>query len=1003
MRKRVIPFVLACGMACVSLTQAADPNLMGLWTLDDGTGTTAVDSTHKSGDATFTGSPTWSKEGQVGGCLVFNGTSDYCTVSGSWQFAQYTLATWFRIDSGSGTQRDLLSWCTANQEHGVLVEIGTNETMRFLHRAPLATTGGVSIYSTQGYTDRTWHHLAVAKSSTAMTLFIDGVQATTGADSSAFNAPVTRLFMGVLDARAMRFLPGALDDVRIYNRALTQDELPAVMKGVENAGVAAGASPKAGATDVPRDAVLGWKAGQFAKTHDVYFGTVLADVNNASRTAPAGVLASQGQDANSFDPAGLLAFGQTYYWRVDEVNAAPDSTIFEGATWSFTAETYGYPVTPVKATASSSLTSSMGPDKTIDGSGLDALGQHGTSSTQMWMSKKVTSGTPIWIQYEFDKVYKLYQMWVWNSNQAVEAVTGFGAKTVTIETSLDGTTWTALANVPEFAQASGEPNYVHNTTVDFAGTQAKFVKLTITSNWADSNRQASLSEVRFFYVPVKAFSPTPAVGATDVALNAVLNWRPGREAAKHDVTISTDAAAVTAGTAPVYSVTEHNFGLAAAGLEYATNYTWKVNEVNDAATPKSWEGDLWSFSTPGYGIVDDFESYDDTCNRIFFAWVDGFGHNGSTACGVAPSLGNNSGSMVGNSNPPFAERTVVHSGRQAMPMAYDNSGKGFAEATRTFQSSQDWTLGGAKTLVLYFRGDAANSAGQIYVKINDKQVNYNGGSAALTTGIWKQWNIDLASVGTNLKAIKSLTVGISGSGKGIVYVDDIRLYRIAPLVPVPADPGTNGLTAWYKMEADVTDSSGKGNSGTAEGNPVYVDGPAGYGKALQFDGLDDDVVLPVGTLISTMTSCSIATWVNLNTTNTGSWERVFDFGTSSTAGYMFLSPRQNTNGAMRFAITTGTNTGESGVNSPTNLSAGWHHVAVVIDGTAKTLQLCLDGEIVASGPTAVLPKDLGKTTQNWLGRSQWTSDAYFAGILDDFRIYTRPLSAGEVRYLAGDR
>jgi hypothetical protein len=67
------------------------------------------------------------------------------------------------------------------------------------------------------------------------------------------------------------------------------------------------------------------------------------------------------------------------------------------------------------------------------------------------------------------------------------------------------------------------------------------------------------------------------------------------------------------------------------------------------------------------------------------------------------------------------------------------------------------------------------------------------------------------------------------------------------------------------------------------------------------------------------------------------------------------------------------------------------------------MQLCLDGAVVASGPTAVLPKDLGKTTQNWLGRSQWSSDALFVGILDDFRIYSRALTAGEVRYLGGDR
>ena len=244
---------------------------------------------------------------------------------------------------------------------------------------------------------------------------------------------------------------------------------------------------------------------------------------------------------------------------------------------------------------------------------------------------------------------------------------------------------------------------------------------------------------------------------------------------------------------------------------------------------------------------------------------------------------------------------------------------------------------------------------------------------------------------------------MSGSGKGTLRIDDIRPYKAAPAAVTPADPGTGVLSLLYKMEADVTDSSGKGNHGSPQGGPIYVDGPVGYGQALQFDGIDDHVELPIGNLISTMASGSLAIWVNLNTSNSGFWERIFDFGTSSTAGYMFLSPRQSTNGTMRFAITTGTNTGESGVNSPTALPAGWHHAAVVIDGTAKTLQLCLDGEVVAGGPTAVLPKDLGKTTQNWLGRSQWSSDAFFAGILDDFRIYTRALSTGEVRYLAGDR
>ena len=95
---------------------------------------------------------------------------------------------------------------------------------------------------------------------------------------------------------------------------------------------------------------------------------------------------------------------------------------------------------------------------------------------------------------------------------------------------------------------------------------------------------------------------------------------------------------------------------------------------------------------------------------------------------------------------------------------------------------QDWIQGGIKTLVLYFHGAADNAAGQLYVKINNTKVIYNGKSDVLTMPLWKQWNIDLASVGGNLRSVRSLTIGVSGSGKGLVFIDDIRLYRAAPAV-----------------------------------------------------------------------------------------------------------------------------------------------------------------------------------------------------------------------------
>jgi regulation of enolase protein 1 (concanavalin A-like superfamily) len=469
-------------------------------------------------------------------------------------------------------------------------------------------------------------------------------------------------------------------------------QLMAVAEYYETTATAVEPVPEDGATDVPRDTNLGWTPGEFAVAHDVYFGTTFADVNSASRTAAKGLLASQGQAETTYDPTGVLAYGQTYYWRVDEVNKPADNTIFKGDTWSFTVEPYGYPVTPVKATASGAQ-ANMGPEKTIDGSGLDQNGLHGSEPSTMWMS---AGAMPSWIQYEFDQVYKLYDLQVWNSNQLIEGYLGFGAKDVTIETSTDGTTWTALANVPEFAKAPGMPGYAANTTVSFGGVEAKFVKLTINSTWGGVAPQTGLSEVAFSYVPVQAREPQPATAATDVSIEATLNWRPGREAGSHKVNFGTDPDAVANGTAAAQTVTEHSY--APASLDFGTTYYWKVDEVNTVTYP----GDVWSFTTQEYAVIDDFESYTDQAGEeIFSAWIDGFttGLSGSTVGYFTASGGT------------FGETTIVHSGKQSMPLQYDNTAAPFfSEAQRTFDTAQNWTGNGADTLVVYFRGLAPGFA-----------------------------------------------------------------------------------------------------------------------------------------------------------------------------------------------------------------------------------------------------------------------------------------------------
>ena len=113
-----------------------------------------------------------------------------------------------------------------------------------------------------------------------------------------------------------------LDDIRIYNTALSESEIPAIMKGRSEA-LAFEPNPDDGVSDVPRDSVLSWKPGKFAGQHNVYFGESFEDVNDATVPTSAG-LTEASYDAGRFD------FDQMYFWRVDEVNATPDKTVFKG-------------------------------------------------------------------------------------------------------------------------------------------------------------------------------------------------------------------------------------------------------------------------------------------------------------------------------------------------------------------------------------------------------------------------------------------------------------------------------------------------------------------------------------------------------------------------------------------------------------------------------------------------------------------------------------------------
>jgi len=300
-------------------------------------------------------------------------------------------------------------------------------------------------------------------------------------------------------------------------------------------------------------------------------------------------------------------------------------------------------------------------------------------------------------------------------------------------------------------------------------------------------------EVWSFSTPGAVNNANPYNGAENVKQTPILRWVAGDNAGSHQVYFGTDKDAVRNATtaSPEYKGSKnlddekYDPGL----LEQDTAYHWRIDEVNNLNPNSPWKGNVWTFTTADFLVVDDIESYNDIdppnpgSNTIFAYWLDGYG----TAT---------NGALVGNDLPPYTERTVVHGGRQSMPYVYDITGK-YAEATLTLDSLRDWTASGVKTLTIWFHGNLFNDAASIYVAV----ANMTGAPAvvphddagATQIHAWTQWDIPLqafADKGIDLTNVNTIAIGIGDKtnppgGTGKMYFDDIGLHPLPP-EPEPA-------------------------------------------------------------------------------------------------------------------------------------------------------------------------------------------------------------------------
>jgi hypothetical protein len=349
-RKIIALFLGTITALAIASSGTASAGLVGWWPLDGD----AKDTSGTGNDGILVGNPTFGP-GMVGQALVMNGTSQNTEVADNPSFHnfsdQLTVTAWINPlalgDSsyyrtivakfGPSDRKDLYLYLFVNLGAALAGPRGTDWTPNI----PIEIGA--------------WAHVALTYDGSTMVLYKNGVaMATLGVTGNLMLPDASsngRFFIGY-NTSWIEYFSGQMDDVRLYNKALTEQQIQDV--------IAKGTNPTWDKAEKPNPAdgtvgvampLLQWGKGESATLHNLYLGTSpnLTDADLKLANSPM---------AMYYHVPGLQP-GTTYYWRVDEIEK-DGVTIHTGDVWSFVAQalTAYYP-TPVDGGNTASISPTL--------------------------------------------------------------------------------------------------------------------------------------------------------------------------------------------------------------------------------------------------------------------------------------------------------------------------------------------------------------------------------------------------------------------------------------------------------------------------------------------------------------------------------------------------------------------------------------------------------------------------------------------------------------------
>ena len=831
--------------------------LVAQWKLDEGGGTIAIDATGNGNDGTLEGDPAV-VNGQFGQALAFEdsrvviGASD--SLTGDFFQGTFTVSAWINPSRTGNTWQQVFRSVAASYTNDTLF-LNNDGRLSWRGTVNAGWAGGMCETAPDVVPANQWTHVAVTGDGANFRIYVNGALSQESAFQTTDGANTTYYIGGTSGGESYT---GQVDDVRIYDHVLSEDDVRASMENQGGAIVKAyGADPVDGSLIEDTWLTLTWRAGDFAVSHDVYLSDNLDDVSAGAEAA------FQGNQPTTMLIVGFAGFpypdglvpGTTYYWRIDEVNPDEPNSPWTGDIWSFSIPPktgYNpYPADGSRFIATDDVTLSWTPGfgaklhTVYFGDNFDEVDTAAGGLPQAVATFSAPSPLEpdkiyYWRVDEFD-VAATHKGPVWSFTTAGEGggikgeyfqgMSPVGNPAVTRTDPQIDFNWgdpggpdPSVGDDNFSARWTGQVEAVFTETYTFYTNSDDGVRLWVdgkqlVNNWTDhaatenrgtidlvagqtyslvmefyENGGGAVAELRWSspstskqLIPSAALSylvsangPRPASGTIGVKHVSDLAWSPGEFAASHEVYFGTDADAVANAT----KASAEYIGSKALGdesldpgmLSWDTTYYWRVDEVNATNPDSPWVGNVWTFNTGDFLVVDDFEAYNDidppdpASHRIFDNWIDGFGTT-------------TNGALVGNDLPPYAEQTVVHGGAQSMIYRYNNVGK-TSEATLTLAWPRDFTADGVTKLSLWIRGGGSNAPDRVFVALNGAAVVYHDDASATQLSGWNEWIIDLSAFGVDLTNVDSITIGVgtknapSPSGDaGTMYFDDIRLVR----------------------------------------------------------------------------------------------------------------------------------------------------------------------------------------------------------------------------------